>query len=328
MTARVALVGRPGAGKTSLAAALKATDGHWLQLSMARPLYAAQAALFDRMGVPHHELGQDGELLSFLGGHIRQRDPQALTRRVIERADWLQALSSERSVVISDARPVDLDELRDAGFTVVLVRAPEELRLARLQARDDLTENPDSAGVELKAQETIVDLYVDTAGSLADLEASAETLLRDLPAAPYPAQAGAVALKELGRTLYREASAAITGVYRPSRHQLGCAMLGDDGELATGVHVEAEVGRASTCAENGALAQTIARGAKPVAMMTVRHPRPEETRDVEIMPPCGLCRELLCGYGPDAMVWLPSGQVRLRDLLLHRYIGTKWRNHG
>ncbi len=328
MTARVALVGRPGAGKSTLATALTALDRNWQQLAMARPLYAAQAALFDRAGVRHSELRQDGELLSFLGGHLRQRDPRALTRRVITRADWLQAISSELSIVISDARPLDLESLRDAGFAVVLVRAPESLRVARLQERKDLSANPDRAGVEVTGSEPVADLYIDNAGSLADLAARAESLIDHIPATSGPLRAATAVLGELRQALYEEASAAIGRVYRPSRHQLGCAMLGDDGELATGVHIEAEVGRASSCAENGALSQTIARGALPVAMVTVRHPRPGENRDLEIMPPCGLCREVLSGYGPDAMVWLTTGPVRLQELLPHRYVGTKWINNA
>lgn len=327
MAARVALVGRPGAGKSTLATALTALDDNWRQLAMARPLYAAQAALFDQSGVRHSELGQDGELLSFLGGHLRQRDPQALTRRVIARADWLQALSGELSIVISDARPLDLEPLRTAGFTVVLVRTPESLRASRLQERKDLTANPDRAGVEVTSSEPVADLHIDNAGSLADLTARAESLIDHVPANSGPSRAATAVLGELRQTLYEEASAAIGRVYRPSRHQLGCAMLGDDGEMSTGVHVEAEVGRASSCAENGALSQTIARGALPVAMMTVRRPRPEENRDVDIMPPCGLCREVLSGYGPDAMVWLATGPVRLQELLPQRYVGTKWINN-
>lgn len=297
---------------------------------MARPLYAAQAALLDRTGVHHSELAQDGELLSFLGGHIRHLDPDALTRRVIDRADWLQALSSERAIVISDARPVDLDALRRAGFAVVLVRAPEELRRARLYERRDLTANPDRAGAEISREEPSADVHVENTGSLSDLARKATGLQDQLSSIARPVEVASEAgrMDALGQVLYQEACDAIDRVYRPSRHQLACAMLGDDGELAAGVYIEAEIGRASSCAENGALAQTIARGARPVAMVTVRHPRPEESRGVDVMPPCGVCRELLCGYEADTMVWLDTGPVRLQDLLPHRYIGTKWSNNG
>lgn len=323
-------MGRPGAGKSSFAAALVASDSRWRQLAMARPLYAAQAALLDRTGVRPTELAQDGELLSFLGGHIRRLDPDSLTRRVIERADWLQAVVGERAIVISDARPVDLPALRGAGFATVLVRAPEASRRVRLRDRADLTANPDYAGIEVSREEPAADILIDNDGSLSDLFVQAGGFLERLSLITPSVEASAEAarIEALGLVLRQEARDAIGRVYRPSRHQLGCAMLGDDGEIATGVHIEAEVGRASSCAENGALAQTIARGARPVALITVRHPRPEEVRGVDVMPPCGVCRELIGGYGAEAMVWLNTGPARLQDLLPHRYAGTKWSNGG
>ncbi|MFK0074661.1 cytidine/deoxycytidylate deaminase family protein [Arthrobacter woluwensis] len=311
-----------------MAIALTSGDHRWTHLTMARPLYAAQAALLDQTGLPLSGLGQDGELLSFLGGHIRRQDEEALTRRVIRRANWLQALSEDRSIVISDARPVDLNALKAAGFAIVEVSTPDALRRTRLRDRQDISANPDPTGVEMSERGISTDFRIENAGSLNDLAELSAGLVKQLPEPARALNGGTKeTLDELGRALIQEAISAIELVYRPSRHQLACVMLGDDGELATGIHVEAEVGRASSCAENGALSQIVARGARPVAMVTVRHPRPEEVRGMDLVPPCGLCRELLGGYGPDAMVWLADGSSRLRELLPHKYRGTKWRNN-
>lgn len=274
------------------------------------------------------DLDQDGHLLSFLATHLRGNAPEALTRRVVERANWLQCVLGDVTVVISDARPIDLPELRRAGFDVVLVSVPEHLRLARLKSRRIVSENPDLGKVELGREAPEVNFEVVNDQSLEQLASQASDLLENANKSPGvpPWFDDSTVIRDLGERLRNVATDAITKVYRPSRHQLGCAMLGDDGEISVGIHVEALVGRASSCAENGALAQTLARSAVPIAMISVRHPRPDEDRGIEPMPPCGICRELITGYAPNALVWLDSGPHRMSDLLPERYVGTKWRN--
>jgi cytidine deaminase len=52
----------------------------------------------------------------------------------------------------------------------------------------------------------------------------------------------------------------------------------------------------------------------------VRHPRPDEAGAPMLVAPCGLCRELLLDYAPEADVLLPGqGRVALRMLLPSPY---------
>jgi cytidine deaminase len=61
----------------------------------------------------------------------------------------------------------------------------------------------------------------------------------------------------------------------------------------------------------------------------VRYPKPTEASAARIVPPCGLCRELLIDHGgPGLQVVLDvAGVGRLMpaaELLVHKYVGTKW----
>ncbi|MGR6998326.1 dCTP deaminase domain-containing protein [Yinghuangia aomiensis] len=83
------------------------------------------------------------------------------------------------------------------------------------------------------------------------------------------------------------------------------------------------------CAEAGALsAARLATGAELVAVAAVRHPKPTESAVARVVPPCGLCRELLLDHAPGlhAVVHDGTGAVLtpLSALLPHKYTGTKW----
>ncbi|MFD9688409.1 hypothetical protein ACFWXO_21945 [Kitasatospora sp. NPDC059088] len=130
--------------------------------------------------------------------------------------------------------------------------------------------------------------------------------------------------------LVAAAFAAIRDVYVPERHQIAAAVLTGDDRVHLGVHLDAMVGRAAACAESGALsAARLATSAPPVAIAAVRYPKPTEPALARIVPPCGLCRELLIDHGgPDLQVVVDAdGQGRLvaaSGLLVHKYVGTKW----
>jgi cytidine deaminase len=89
------------------------------------------------------------------------------------------------------------------------------------------------------------------------------------------------------------------------------------------------VGRASICAEAVALGNAIlANDHDLVVLASVRHPKPTETSGPRLVPPCGLCRELLIDYCPDLTVVFSDGdQIEsrpLRTFLPYKYQGTKW----
>ncbi|MFH8586475.1 hypothetical protein ACH4GP_19040 [Streptomyces celluloflavus] len=131
------------------------------------------------------------------------------------------------------------------------------------------------------------------------------------------------------RDLVSAAHAAISSRYVLARHQIAAALLDADGRLHVGLHLDAMVGRASVCAEAGALsAARLATGAELVAVAAVRYPKPTEPPVARIVPPCGLCRELLLDHAPGLGAVVHDGSRAvlepLADLLPHKYVGTKW----
>jgi cytidine deaminase len=121
----------------------------------------------------------------------------------------------------------------------------------------------------------------------------------------------------------------IAGRYVPERHQIGAALLDAGGGVHLGLHLDAMVGRAAVCAEAVALgAARLAAASGLVAIAAVRYPKPAEQGRARVVPPCGLCRELLLDYAPGLSAVITTGnttwQVPLASLLPHKYAGTKW----
>jgi cytidine deaminase len=134
------------------------------------------------------------------------------------------------------------------------------------------------------------------------------------------------ALEDDDHALIAAARSAIARLYKENRHHIGAAVKTRSGKTYTAVHLDTYVGRASVCAEAIAVGQAIAAGdGDIVAIASVRHPRPRETnRDIEVVSPCGVCREMLADFAPDCDVVVPeNGQavaVPIRELLPNKYV--------
>ncbi|MEU1307789.1 cytidine deaminase [Streptomyces cinnamoneus] len=131
------------------------------------------------------------------------------------------------------------------------------------------------------------------------------------------------------RLLVAAAFTAIRDRYLVARHQIAAAIIDADRRVHLGLHVDAIVGRAAVCAEAGALsAARLATSAPLVAVAAVRYPKPTETCGARIVPPCGLCRELLLDHAPELRAVIHDGAraglTPLAGLLPHKYVGTKW----
>lgn len=328
---RVALFGLPGAGKSTSAGLLREvlaeTGRDVAVVKTAAPLYDVQAAFYQRIGSSLEAGQQDGALLNFLGGHFRRAAPGFLLADFAER--WGNAvLGGADTILCDDARPIDLAGLSDQGFQVVRITAPDGLRRERKSGRGDRTTGRDDHPTEAGGESVVADFELDNSGTLDELRARVVALAKDLAALPGQEQptAGTAAL----RSLVERARATISARYAENRHQIGAVIVAGDGRVFTGLHLEAMVGRASICAEAVALGKALAAGAKNLRLvLAVRHPKPsEQRRDIKLVPPCGLCRELLLDYGPDLRVVMDSGGhlelVGLSGLLPHKYVGTKW----
>ncbi|MBI4229205.1 MAG: cytidine deaminase [Planctomycetes bacterium] len=106
---------------------------------------------------------------------------------------------------------------------------------------------------------------------------------------------------------------------RSKRHKIGAALRTRSGRVFRAVNVEAEVGRISVCAEAVAVGMAVAEGDPQIsAIVAVRE-------SGEVVPPCGMCRELVLDYAMDAEVVVPGNggaeRVPMADLLPNKFHG-------
>jgi cytidine deaminase len=120
--------------------------------------------------------------------------------------------------------------------------------------------------------------------------------------------------------LIEAARALIRERYAENRHHIAAALRTRAGKIHTGLHLDTYVGRASVCAEAVAVGSAIAAGDPDiVAIVSVRHPRPREANQtIQVVSPCGICREMLADFAPDCRVIVPKdgGLIRVAPLEL------------
>jgi len=141
---KVALYGRPGAGKSTfaglLAQELALAGADVLTLKLGAPLYELQAVVHAMAGRPLLDRGeQDGQLLNALGTHLRRINPGALTEAFTRRVRQAEDTRPDAVLVCDDLRAPDVEAVTGLGFVLVEVTAPDAVRLARKRERADLS---------------------------------------------------------------------------------------------------------------------------------------------------------------------------------------------
>lgn len=86
------------------------------------------------------------------------------------------------------------------------------------------------------------------------------------------------------------------------RHHVAATVLTAAGGAYTALNLECTLDRASICAEAIAIGMATLAEKEAVVVFSVA-----VNRRGEVLPPCGLCRELLWDYGPAARVAIPGG---------------------
>jgi hypothetical protein len=162
---RVALVGFTGTGKTTVATLLRAQlrragqDARLIKLSA--PLYRLQRAYYDEVDADLPDGVQDQQLMVEIATALRRIDPAALVTQFLT---TLATAPPGVAVITDDLRVADPDAtgLRGAGFTVIRLECPEQVRLARLARRHDrsIVDEPAVFGPHLR--QIHADLVVDT----------------------------------------------------------------------------------------------------------------------------------------------------------------------
>lgn len=330
---KLALTGLPAAGKSTTAQIahrlLEANGYKVARLKIARPLYDVQKYFYDRMGISKDTNQQDGILLNFLGSHFRKIAPDFLKNDLQFKVS-MSASANYSAVICEDARPADLEWLDKEGFTIIHIIAPEDIRRKRKALRGDLTSGDDNHPTEqgLENYSSLNFQVIDNSENLSSLEISLAFILSNLSHDTNINELNAD--YDVKRLLFDQAVATIRNNYVDNRHQIASALMMGDGNVFTGIHIEAMVGRASICAEAVALGKAVENQSKDIRfIISVRHPKPSEPdQQIRVVPPCGLCRELLLDYGREAQAIIDDNGslklVSLSQLLPNKYVGTKW----
>ena len=130
------------------------------------------------------------------------------------------------------------------------------------------------------------------------------------------------------RELVEAAREVLAKRHRPGRHSVGAALRGSSGRVYAAVNVNGKyVGRVDVCAEAIAVGMAVAGGeTRFESIVAVQRPRDRRHDGLpRVVPPCGICREMLNDYDPNVAVLLPGprGAIRRRrakDLLPDRYV--------
>lgn len=103
--------------------------------------------------------------------------------------------------------------------------------------------------------------------------------------------------------LLRRAEELLGRVRVAGRHEVATALRTADGGVYTGVHLEGSCRRSSICAEGVALGAAKAAGAD-LLVESIVSVQVKPAGVFRVIAPCGVCRELISDYSPDATVWL------------------------
>lgn len=109
----------------------------------------------------------------------------------------------------------------------------------------------------------------------------------------------------LDTDLWQQAVQLLGRTYRHERHEVAAALRTRSGNVFTGLHVAGSAGRSSICAEGIALGAALTAGDREVDSIVAVLYRPAGT--IRVIAPCGVCRELLYDYCPEASIYLHEG---------------------
>ena len=134
--------------------------------------------------------------------------------------------------------------------------------------------------------------------------------------------------------LFETASRLLVERWVPERHEVAAALRGESGRVYPGLHLEASIGRVAICAEAVALGMAVTAGETAVEAVIAVHCRDRDAdrpEKIEVLPPCGMCRELISDYSPAARILLADDgaihAVAVGDLLPHKPAGD-WSSRG
>lgn len=111
-----------------------------------------------------------------------------------------------------------------------------------------------------------------------------------------------MALNSKDEGLRKLAQDLIGARFQEGKHHVASAIRTTQGEVFVAVHLEATIGRVAVCAEAVALGMALSKGDAQIDTIVA------VDRHGNVMPPCGMCREMIADYSPEAQVIVPTSE--------------------
>lgn len=104
---------------------------------------------------------------------------------------------------------------------------------------------------------------------------------------------------------------------KPEFHEVGAALRTRSGKIFSAVNVKANVGRVSVCAEAVAIGMAASAGDTDIERIVA------VDKNGRVISPCGMCREMISDYAPEANVIVPGDDgleiLKVAELLPHKF---------
>ena len=124
-------------------------------------------------------------------------------------------------------------------------------------------------------------------------------------------------MKEQDQELIQNAKSIIQKRYKDGFHHIGAALRTKSGNEFAAVHLDAYVGRIAVCAEAIAIGMAAAEGDTEIDTIVA------VDSTGEVISPCGMCREMISDYSPEAKVIIKEKDkyalVAISELLPNKY---------
>jgi cytidine deaminase len=116
------------------------------------------------------------------------------------------------------------------------------------------------------------------------------------------------------KKLIEAARSIISKRFKEDYHHVGAALQTKSGKIFSAVHLEAYIGRVAVCAEAIAIGMAAAEGDTEIETIVA------VDRQGQVVPPCGMCRELISDYAPSCKVIVTEEEsTAINELLPRKY---------
>lgn len=114
------------------------------------------------------------------------------------------------------------------------------------------------------------------------------------------------------KELIQEAKTFLDKRYKKGFYVVGCALKTKSGKIYTGISMNSQ--KVDICAEWSAITRAISEGDDEIEIAVAV--KKDDDGNFEILPPCGLCRELYVTYFPNVKVIISDTETMTPDELL------------